>query len=399
MKRIYIFTGKGGVGKSSIAAAHALKSAEEGKATLLVSTDMAHNLGDIFELGLGKEVKNVRQNLDLYEIDPEYVMENDFTAVTGYLASLLPEMNADGMQGIGMIPGMEELFSLLKIADIYRREDYERIIVDCAPTGETLSLLKFPELLSWYMEKFFPIGKVAVRLLAPVSKAAFQVEMPNKTAMNEIEKMFLKLVELQELLKDRAVTSVRIVTTPEKMVLEETKRSYMYLNLYNFNVDGIYINRILPADLDNAFFEQWIAIQKEYIACIKESFSALPIYEIPWYDEELRGEKAIRRIVENVLTGQDVFAGKDITEREYFEQTENGYQLKVFLPYAKKENIDLYQAATDLVVRTGNFKRCIPLPNVLRSYMVTGAKFDNGTLCIQFEKGSSEDESGDIQSF
>lgn len=399
MKRIYIFTGKGGVGKSSIAAAHALKSAEEGKATLLVSTDMAHNLGDIFELGLGKDVKNVRQNLDLYEIDPEYVMENDFSAVMNYLASLLSETGADRMQGIGMIPGMEELFSLLKIADIYRREDYERIIVDCAPTGETLSLLKFPELLSWYMEKFFPIGKVAVRLLAPVSKAAFQVEMPNKIAMNEIEKMFLKLVELQELLKDRAVTSVRIVTTPEKMVLEETKRSYMYLNLYNFNVDGIYINRILPADLGNAFFEQWIAIQKEYIACIKESFSALPIYEIPWYDEELRGEKAIRRIVEDVLTGQDVFTGKNITEREYFEQTENGYQLKVFLPYAKKENIDLYQAATDLVVRTGNFKRSIPLPNVLRSYMVTGAKFEDGTLRIQFEKGSGEDEQGVTQSF
>lgn len=399
MKRIYIFTGKGGVGKSSIAAAHALKSAEEGKATLLVSTDMAHNLGDIFELGLGKDVKNVRQNLDLYEIDPEYVMENDFSAVMNYLASLLSETSADRMQGIGMIPGMEELFSLLKIADIYRREDYERIIVDCAPTGETLSLLKFPELLSWYMEKFFPIGKVAVRLLAPVSKAAFQVEMPNKIAMNEIEKMFLKLVELQELLKDRAVTSVRIVTTPEKMVLEETKRSYMYLNLYNFNVDGIYINRILPADLGNAFFEQWIAIQKEYIACIKESFSALPIYEIPWYDEELRGEKAIRRIVEDVLTGQDVFTGKNITEREYFEQTENGYQLKVFLPYAKKENIDLYQAATDLVVRTGNFKRSIPLPNVLRSYMVTGAKFEDGTLRIQFEKGSGEDEQGVTQSF
>ena len=162
---------------------------------------------------------------------------------------------------------------------------------------------------------------------------------------------------------------------------------------------GIYITRILPSDLDNAFFEQWIAIQKEYIACIKESFSALPIYEIPWYDEELRGEKAIRRIVENVLAGKDVFAGKNTTEREYFEQTENGYQLKVFLPYAKKENIDLYQAATDLVVRTGNFKRCIPLPNVLRSYMVTGAKFDDGTLCIQFEKGSREDESGDTKSF
>ncbi|MDE7418318.1 MAG: ArsA family ATPase [Lachnospiraceae bacterium] len=392
MKRIYIFTGKGGVGKSSVAAAHAVRSAEEGKKTLLVSTDMAHNLGDIFEQKLGKEVERILPNLYAYEIDPEYVMENDFSAVMRYLASLFPETEEGSMQNMGMIPGMEELFSLLKIADIYHKEDYERIIVDCAPTGETLSLLKFPELLSWYMEKFFPIGKVAVRMLAPVSKSAFQVEMPNKNAMNEIEKMFLKLVELQELLKDRAITSVRIVTTPEKMVVEETKRNYMYLNLYNFNVDGIYINRILPKDLDNDFFFQWIAIQKEYIACIKESFAALPIYEIPWYDEELKGEKAIRRIVADVLAGEDIFAVKNITERECFEQTEEGYQLKVFLPCAEKKDIDLYQAAADLVIRTGNFKRSIPLPNILRSYTVTGAKFEGGILCIPFEKGSDENE-------
>lgn len=392
MKRIYIFTGKGGVGKSSVAAAHAVKSAEEGKKTLLVSTDMAHNLGDIFEHRLGKKAETVLPNLDVYEIDPEYVMENDFSAVMNYLAGLFPETEEGSVQNMGMIPGMEELFSLLKIADIYHREDYERIIVDCAPTGETLSLLKFPELLSWYMEKFFPIGKVAVRMLAPISKTAFQVEMPNKNAMNEIEKMFLKLVELQELLKDRAVTSVRIVTTPEKMVVEETKRNYMYLNLYNFNVDGIYINRILPKDLDNDFFIQWISIQKEYIACIKESFSALPIYEIPWYDEELKGEKAIRRIVEDVLADRDIFAVRNITERECFEQTESGYQLKVFLPNAEKKEIDLYQAATDLVIRTGNFKRSIPLPNILRSYTVTGAKLEDGTLCIQFEKGSGWNE-------
>lgn len=296
------------------------------------------------------------------------------------------------MQDMGMIPGMEELFSLLKISEIYKKESYERIIVDCAPTGETLSLLKFPELLSWYMEKIFPIGKVAVRMLSPISMAAFKVEMPNKNAMNEIEKMFLKLVELQELLKNRDITSVRIVTTPEKMVVEETKRNYMYLNLYNFNVDGLYINRILPKDMDNDFFTQWLVIQKEYITCLKECFSALPIYEIPWYDEELKGEKAIRRIVEHVLDGKEVFEGKNITERECFKQTETGYQLEVFLPYAQKESIDLYQAAADIVVKTGNFKRNIPLPNILRSYVVTGAKFEDGTLCIRFEKGSGEDE-------
>lgn len=197
MKRIYIFTGKGGVGKSSVASAHAIKSAEDGIKTLLVSTDMAHNLGDIFEKSMGKEVECVLPNLDIYEIEPEYVMKNDFSAVMDYLEKLLFGEEEGSLYDMDMIPGMEELFSLLKIADIYHNGCYERIIVDCAPTGETLSLLKFPELLSWYMEKLFPIGKAGIRILAPVSKTIFKVEMPNKNAMNDIEKMYLKLVELQ----------------------------------------------------------------------------------------------------------------------------------------------------------------------------------------------------------
>lgn len=414
MQKIYIFTGKGGVGKSSIAAAHALKSAQDGKRTLLMSTDMAHNLGDIFERKLGKEAENVLPNLDIYEIDPEYVMRNEFSFIMEYLDKLLSgmgktEMGRGGqgengingagaaatgsgsLQEMGMLPGMEELFSLLKIAEIYRSGSYDRLIVDCAPTGETLSLLKFPELLSWYMEKLFPIGKVGVKVLAPVSKAVFRVEMPNKNAMNDIEKMYLKLSELQELLKDRDTTCVRIVTTPEKMVVEETKRNYMYMNLYNFNVDGIYINRILPQEIGNDFFYQWLAIQREYITRIKECFAALPIYEIPWYDEELKGERAVRRIVENVLEGADVFESQAITEREKFMQTQNGYQLEVFLPYAHKENIELYQSATDLIIKAGNFKRNIPLPNILRTYTVAGAKFEEGKLRIHF-MGEKSDE-------
>lgn len=382
MQKIYIFTGKGGVGKSSIAAAHALKSAQDGKRTLLMSTDMAHNLGDIFERKLGKEAENVLPNLDIYEIDPEYVMRNEFSFIMEYLDKLLS--GSGSLAEMGMLPGMEELFSLLKIAEIYHSGSYDRLIVDCAPTGETLSLLKFPELLSWYMEKLFPIGKVGVKVLAPVSKAVFRVEMPNKNAMNDIEKMYLKLSELQELLKDRDTTCVRIVTTPEKMVVEETKRNYMYMNLYNFNVDGIYINRILPQEIGNDFFHQWLAIQREYITQIKECFGALPIYEIPWYDEELKGERAVRRIVEDVLEHTDVFESRTITEREKFIQTENGYQLEVFLPYASKEDIDLYQSATDLIIKTGSFKRNIPLPNILRSYTVAGAKFEEGKLRIHF---------------
>ncbi len=384
MGRIYIFTGKGGVGKSSIAAAHAVKSAQDNKGTLLVSTDMAHNLGDIFEQDLGKEPKMVLPNLEAYEIDPEHVMEEDFGFIMEYLTKLLSVDGGD-LQDFGIIPGMEELFTLLKIAELHKKDKYDRIIVDCAPTGETLSLLKFPELLSWYMEKLFPIGKLGVRLLAPISKTAFKIELPNKTAMNDIERMYLKLSELQELLKDRETTSVRIVTMPEKMVVEETKRNYMYMNLYNFNVDGIYINRILPQNINNAFFLQWIDLQKNYTTELKETFAALPIYEIPWYDEELRGEAAIKRIIEDTLP-DNVFESRVVTERETYVQNDKGYLLKVFLPNVQKEKLELYQAASAIAIKADNFKRNITLPNVLCRYFVTSAKLEDDILSVQFEK-------------
>lgn len=385
--RIMIFTGKGGVGKSSVAAAHALKSAQEGKNTLLVSTDMAHNLGDIFEIKIGKEIVKMQPCLDLYEIDPQYVMENDFEQIMKYIGSLLGQTDFLNLQDMGMLPGMEELFSLLRISELHKSGMYERIIVDCAPTGETLALLKFPELMSWYMKKLFPIGKVGVRVLAPVSKSLFKIDMPNRHAMNDIEKMYLKLMELEELLKDREVTSVRIVTTPEKMVVEETKRNYMYMNLYNFNVDGLYINRILPQDIDNEFFDEWIRIQQKYIKELEETFVALPIYRIPWYEEELKGKENIRRITEDVLKDENIFEVKVISQREQFEQTADGYRLTVHIPGADKREIDMYQVSADIVIKAGNFKRNIPLPNVLRNYMVTGAKLEDGILKIDFEKG------------
>lgn len=390
MGRIYIFTGKGGVGKSSVAAAHAIKSAREGKKTILVSTDMAHNLSDMFEKSLGKEPMEIMENLYAYEIDPEYVMEHDFASIIKCIENMLPNSEVEDMSQTGMIPGMEELFSLLKISEIHKSGEYDRILVDCAPTGETLSLLKFPELLSWYMERLFPIGKVAVRLLSPISKMAFQVELPNKKAMNDIERLYLKLQELQELFKNRETTSVRIVTIPEKMVVEETKRNYMYMNLYDFNVDGIYINRILPQDIENPFFEQWLQIQKKYIKEIKDTFGILPIYEIPWYEEELKGKKAIERITDDVLIKPDIFDSKTVLGREVFQKNNKGYLLNVSLPCADKKELDLFQSGTDVIIKLKNFKRNIPLPNVLRNYVITSAKLEEGILHIQFEKDDRE---------
>lgn len=386
-QRIFIFTGKGGVGKTSIAAAHAVKSAGEGHRTLLVSTDMAHNLGDLFEVHLGQKPEAVSDLLDLYEIDPEYVMEHDFASMMESLSRLLPAGENMGAEEYGMLPGMEELFALLKIKEIYQRQEYERIMVDCAPTGETLSLLKFPELLSWYMEKLFPVGKVAVRVLSPVAKQLYKIELPNKAAMNEIEKMYLELNELQELLKNRETTSVRLVTLPEKMVVEETRRNYMYMNLFDYNVDGLYINRILPENMNNSFFEQWVVIQKKYRQELAESFHALPVYEIPWYDEEIRGMEAVQKICRDALDREDVLEHREITQREVFEQNQEGYLLKVAIPFAEKSEVGLCQSEQELVIRLGNFKRNIPLPDVLRTYMVNSAKMTDGILNVQFRKG------------
>lgn len=387
MNRIYIFTGKGGVGKTSVAAAHAIKSAKDGYKTLLVSTDMAHNLGDLFDVYIGKEPISIIENLNIYEIDPTYIIEKDFSDIMKCINNMFPQSGDDYREDFGILPGTEELFSLLKINEIYNENIYDKIIVDCAPTGETLSLLKFPELLSWYMEKLFPLGKIGVKVLAPISKQFFKIELPNKSAMNDIERLYLKLSQLQELLKNRKTTSIRLVTMPEKMVVEETKRNYMYMNLYNFNVDGIYINRILPKNINNSFFDEWLNIQTKYTKELKAIFDGIPTYNIPWYDEELRGLKAVNRICNDVINDNKVFDFLEITKREVYEKNESGYLLSVFIPLAKKGDLDLYQSESDVVIKLNNFKRNITLPNILRNYLITSAKLEEGILKIQFERG------------
>lgn len=388
MKRILIFTGKGGVGKTSVAAAHAVKSAKEGKKTIIVSTDMAHNLGDLFDMKIGREEVKVADNLYALEIDPDYICKSEFRHMMEALSKMISSLDKGDkeLDSFTMLPGMDELFSLLKIQQLYVNSDYERIVVDCAPTGETLALLKFPELLCWYMDKFFPIGKIAMRILSPFSKKLFQVQLPDGKAMSDIEKLYVKLIELQELLKNKVVSSVRLVTVPEKMVIEETKRNYMYMNLYNYNVEGIFVNRILPTQIDNPFFKEWIQIQKEYLEEIKTSFDRIPIYYIPWYDTDLLGIDSVNRICEDAFKeSKDLFAIKADLEGETYEQTEKGYVLKLYLPHVERNQIDVHLSGSDVIIKIGNYKRNIPMPNALRTMNVTAAKFEDQTLNITFE--------------
>jgi arsenite-transporting ATPase len=387
MSRIIIFTGKGGVGKSSTAAAHAVKAAKEGLKTIIVSTDMAHNLCDIFNIKIGEEPTQIDTNLYGLEIDANHEMERHYGTLLQALRNMLPSKlkdTQDDLEDIVVFPGIEELFSLIRIKEIYEERNYDLIIVDCAPTGETLSLLKFPELLSWYMEKLFPIGKLAMKVLRPISKVAFQIEMPDSKAMNDIEKLYLELGKLSELLKNREICSIRIVTIPEKMIVEETKRNYMYLNLYNFNVDALYINRLIPAEMDNEFFHEWRVIQEKYEKELKEVFWNIPLFKIRWYETEITGIEGLYQVAKDSLQEDKLFQVLITNSNETFEKIEKGYMLTLEVPFANKEGFDLYESGTDIIIKIGNFKRNIPIPNVIQKYEITSAKLDEGKLRILF---------------
>lgn len=382
MTRIVIFTGKGGVGKTTIAAAHAWQSAQRGSRTLLVSTDMAHILGDLFGRRIGREETEIMPGLTALELDPEYILQQDYRDLMQALGRMLGASEASEIR----LPGMENLFALLKLLTLYESGRYEHIIVDCAPTGETLALLKLPELLSWYMERFFPLGKLAVRVLSPLSKKVFQMELPDTNAMNDIERLYSRLLALQNVLKDAQVTSVRLVTLAEKMVVEETKRSYMYLNLYGYQVDGLYINRVLPRDIAEPFFAQWRNIQEAYIKELTAVFGHLPIIELPWYETDICGQESLQRLAEEVLDRQELFSVRPRVEHERYLPAADGYLLILYLPLVQKEALEVYRSATDLIVRIGNFKRSIPLPNSLRHAEIVSARLADQELTVHLRE-------------
>lgn len=388
MGRIIIFTGKGGVGKSSVATAHGVKAAKEGLKTLVISTDMAHNLSDIFMTDIKEEPVEVMEDLYALEIDPHHELEKNYGSIMKSISNMIPTLsgnNEDTLQDISIFPGSEELFSLMKIKELYEENIYDLILVDCAPTGETLSLLKFPELFAWYIEHFFPVGKVAMKILRPISKVAFKLELPDKEAINDIEKLYVNLIKLQELLKSREVCSIRLVTIPEKMVVEETKRSYMYLNLYNFNVDGLYINRIIPKEVDNKFFAQWKSIQSKYLEELKSVFTNVPTFKVKWYESDVTGIDGLDRIVKDSLEGENLFSVLKTTINETFTKLNEGYALEVYIPFANKTDFDLYQSEREVIIKIGNFKRNIPIPDVIRKYSIVSAKLQDEKLNIIFQ--------------
>lgn len=391
MSRIIIFTGKGGVGKTSVVAAHALLAARSGINTLLVSADMAHNLGDVFEIETGGARAAVEENLTILELDPGKIMREHYPDLNKSIVQMISTSARSADIGSGfMIPGFEDLFMLLGIRDLYESGEFDLILVDCAPSGETLSLLKLPELLEWYMEKFFPVGKFMTRVLSPVSEMLYKVQLPSGDAMDQISVMHSNLVELQALLRDPEISCVRLVTLPEKMVNEETKRTYMYLNLYGYHVDRVFINRVLEPQPENPFMENWREIQKQYIEEMESVFAHIPITKIPWYPEEIRGTAAVERLSRELPAAKELFASRAAESdsglwtggSEVYEAVEEGYCLKLRMPGAKDVSVKLHDQ--DLEIRTLNMLRIIPLPNVLRRAKIVRTELTEGELHVVF---------------
>jgi arsenite-transporting ATPase len=390
--RIILYTGKGGVGKTSIAAATALKSAEAGLKTLVVSTDAAHSLGDSLDTRLTPEPVEIRPNLWAQEIDSIHEVEKGWGKVQEYLTALFTSKTVKDIttEELTVFPGFEDLLSLLRILDYYKKKLFDVIIIDCAPTGETLALLSFPDMLRWWMDKLFPIKRKAVKVVRPIVEPLLGVPLPSDGVLGEIENIYNQLDEMRTILSDRDITSIRIVVNPEKMVIKEAQRSFTYLNIYNYNVDAIVVNRVIPENVTDEYFKVWKDIQRKYRSMIDESFSPIPIFCAPMFEREIVGFEMLERL------GTEIFNGKDPVRIEYNQRTqeitkENGeYIFSIHMPFVEKNDVSLNQKADELIIKVGNIKRTVTLPRTLLNHFVKGAKFENEILKIRFGDNNAQ---------
>lgn len=382
--RIILYTGKGGVGKTSIAAATAVRSARQGQKTLVVSTDAAHSLGDCLDRKLSPEPMEIETNLWTQEIDAIHEVEKGWGLVQEYFTKLFTSKAVKDIttEELTVFPGMEDLLSLIRILKYYKEKAFDVIIIDCAPTGETLALLSFPDMFRWWMEKLFPIKRKAAKIAKPIVEPLLGVPMPGDDVMVEFERIYEQLDEMRQIFTDRDTTSIRIVVNPEKMVVKEAQRSFTYLNLYDYKVDAVIVNRVIPDGVTDSYFRVWKDIQLKYKDMIRESFSPVPIFYAPLFEKEVVGLEMLTRI------GDAIFGKKDPVSVFYQQQTQqyqkedDHYLLSLYMPFADKRELSLSQKGDELIIRVGLIKRTLTLPRTLRSYTAQGAKFENDRLNI-----------------
>lgn len=391
--RILLYTGKGGVGKTSLSAATALHCAERGLRTIVLSTDPAHSLGDSFDMALGSEPLAIGPNLWGQEIDLLHQMDRHWGTVQDYISALFAWRGMDDLvaEETAVLPGMEELASLMQITYLAESGDYDVIVVDCAPTGATLQLLALPDLARWYLDRIFPWEKKVLKAAAPVIRRMTDMPMPTDALYDSAEDLLRQLERISRLLTDPQLTSVRLVLNPEKMVIKEAQRAYTYLNLYGYATDAVFCNRMIPAGVTDAYFTAWKEAQARYLVMVEEAFDPLPVMSIPLFDQEVVGLDMLRRMAEATYDDRVdptaiFYVGKpqEVTK-------ENGvYKLSLPLPLVERNQIRLSRSMADeLIIHIGNWKRNLSLPRTLSGRPVIGAKYEGDRLVVLFDSAAN----------
>lgn len=390
--RTLIFTGKGGVGKTSVAAATALRAADMGLRTLVMSTDPAHSLADSLDLEgpLGPEPVQITPKLFALEVSIYHDIESNWGVVREHFAQLMAEQGVEGILAdeMSILPGMEEAFPLIRIKKHKDQGDYDLLVIDCAPTGETLRLLSSPETFKWAINMLRGAEKFVIKpLLRPMGKLNPMLgKMIAPTEVYEaVDDMFAQMVGVTETLTNPYETSVRLVMNPEKMVIKESQRALTYLSMYGMTVDTVVVNKILPVDQDSGYLNHWKRIQQRYLQDVEHSFTPLPIYHVPYYAEEVVGLAKLRQM------GRDIYGDADPTAVLYTEapmdlaKLDDGtYRIKIKLPFADVNQLDLFQNGDELVIQIGDFRRIITLPVSLAGQEAGQAEMEGDWLIVPF---------------
>ena len=390
--RVILMTGKGGVGKTSVAAATGLRCAELGYKTLVLSTDPAHSLADSFDIELGHEPKAIVSNLWGAELDALMELEGNWGAVKRYITEVLQARGLDGVQAeeLAILPGMDEIFGLVRMKRHYDEGSYDVLIIDSAPTGTALRLLSLPEVSGWYMRRFYkPLQGMSAALrplVEPLFRPIAGFSLPDNEVMDAPYEFYQQIEALEKVLTDNNQTSVRLVTNPEKMVIKESLRAHAYLSLYNVSTDLVIANRIIPEEVSDPFFQHWKENQKIYKQEIYDNFHPLPVKEAPLFSEEMCGMEALQKL-KDIL-----YQDEDPSKVYYHENTikvikeEDNYVLELFLPNIPKDQIKLNKTGDELNVRIGNHRRNLVLPQTLASLKPSGAKMEEDYLRIKFSE-------------
>ncbi len=391
--RLILMTGKGGVGKTSVAAATGLRCAELGYKTLVLSTDPAHSLADSFDLEMGHEPIQVRPNLWGAELDALMELEGNWGAVKRYITQVLQARGLDGVQAeeLAILPGMDEIFGLVRMKRHYDEGTYDVLIIDSAPTGTALRLLSLPEVGGWYMRRFYkPLQAVSVMLrplVEPIFRPVVGFSLPDKEVMDAPYEFYEQIEALQKVLMDNTTTSVRLVANPEKMVIKESLRAHAYLSLYNVSTDLVIANRIIPAEVTDPFFQRWKESQEKYRQELHDNFAPLPVKEVPLFSEEMCGMEALDRL-KDVL-----YPNNEDPSQVYYKETtmrivaagNNEYSLDLYLPGIPKDKVQLNKTGDELNIRIGNHRRNLVLPQALAALQPAGAKMEEDFLKIRFK--------------